>query len=120
MKRRSMETSDVLKAGLVCLLASAVLIFALSACKSGGPTPTPTRKPGIVVITIAPLTPTAAPPTTVPTGPTPVAPTHTTQATPAPATPGQATPAPATPIPQPTSEAYPPPPTFTPSAYPSP
>ena len=103
------------------LLVVTILAFTAVGCKKGGPTPAPTRTPGIVMVTPSVEVPTSGP------QPSPT-PTNTAQATVAPTT--QATPplrgatvAPPTPAPQQTKPAYPgpmPEASLTPGAYPKP
>jgi len=117
MKRHSAGRSWALGTVMVCVvLASMVVGMALSGCKSGGPTPTPTRKPGLVVVTASPLPATSVPPTATPEV-TQVAATPT----PYPTSSGFTPVPPPTPVPPLTPGAYPKPPTTpTIGPYPSP
>jgi len=92
----------------------------LSGCKSSAPAPTPTRTPGIVLVTPTVLLSSPVPPTEPPASVSPTA-VQPAAATPTPtATAVQPTAAPSTPVPQGTTAPYPMGPTRTPGVYPPP
>jgi hypothetical protein len=124
MRQHAIGRTEVARAALLVVLAAiSVVAFALGGCRSSGPTPTPTRAPSIIVVTLTAAPPTATPPPTA--APPTVAQPTAEQPTAAPTmaiTVQQPTSAPATPAEQQTVEPYPamPTPTETPEGYPAP